>query len=128
MVVIFLPTAALTGITQERIALPSMCTVQAPHCAMPQPYLVPVRPTCSRIAHSRGVPGSTSTSLVLPLIVRRAIASPPPEYCAGNIPHRVPEGKTPSRHGQPPCARLARPAAFPPVPKSEHPDTPTLGH
>ena len=25
-----------------------MCTVQAPHCATPQPYFVPVRPTCSR--------------------------------------------------------------------------------
>ena len=48
--------------TQERTATPSMCTVQAPHCAMPQPYLVPVRPTCSRITHSSGVLGSTSTS------------------------------------------------------------------
>src|SRR3989449_4656446 len=53
-----------------------MCTVQAPHCATPQPYLVPVRPTCSRITHSRGVVGSTSTSWDLPLIVRR-IATPP---------------------------------------------------
>src|SRR2546425_1271902 len=77
MVVIFLPTAALTGITQERIALPSMCTVQAPHCAMPQPYLVPVRPTCSRTAHSRGVLGLTLTSSALPLIVKRAMAFPP---------------------------------------------------
>src|SRR2546426_1882213 len=128
MVVTCLPTAALTGTTQERTAAPSRCTVHEPHSAMPQPYLVPVRPTCSRIAHSRGVPGSTSTSLVLPLIVRRAIASPPPEYCAGNIPHRVPEGKTPSRHGQPPCARLARSAIFLSVPKSEHPDDPALGH
>jgi len=51
----FLPTAALTGTTQERIGAPSICTVQAPHCAMPQPYLVPVRPICSRIAHSSGV-------------------------------------------------------------------------
>ena len=60
MVVIFLPSAALTGTTQERTGSPSMCTVQAPHCATPQPYLVPVRPTCSRIAHSSGVSGSTS--------------------------------------------------------------------
>ena len=62
MVVIFWPTAALTGITHERTAAPSTCTVHAPHCAMPQPYLVPVRPTCSRITHSSGVLGSTSTS------------------------------------------------------------------
>src|SRR5215467_11236941 len=77
MVVICLPSAALTGTTQERTALPSMCTVQAPHCAMPQPYLVPVRPTCSRIAHSRGVLGLTLTSMELPLIVKRIIACPP---------------------------------------------------
>src|SRR5439155_26655902 len=77
VVVICLPTAALTGITQERIALPSMCTVQPPHCPRPQPYLVPVRPTCSRIAHSRGVLESTLTSSDLPLIVKRAMAFPP---------------------------------------------------
>src|SRR5882672_1087539 len=76
MVVIFLPTAADTGITHERVALPSMCTVQAPQTATPQPYLVPVRPTCSRIAHSKGVSGGTLTSLVLPLIVRRAMVAP----------------------------------------------------
>src|SRR5476651_2169622 len=43
---------------------------------MPQPYLVPVRPTFSRIAHKRGVSASTSTSIVLPLIMRFAIAFP----------------------------------------------------
>ena len=26
-----------TGVTQERIGWPSRCTVQAPHCATPQP-------------------------------------------------------------------------------------------
>src|SRR5262245_38952795 len=93
MVVICLPSAALTGITQERTAWPSMCTVQAPHCAMPQPYLVPVRPTCSRIAHSRGVLGLTSTSIDLPLIVKRTIAFPPPDYCTGHLRHLAPQGK-----------------------------------
>src|SRR5438128_2253097 len=93
MVVTFLLTAALTGITQERTALPSMCTVQAPQSATPQPYLVPVRPTCSRSAHSKGVVGSTFTSLVFPLIVRRAMASLLREYGAKNIRHRGPEGK-----------------------------------
>src|SRR5258705_5759097 len=71
MVVICLPSAPATGITQERIAAPSRCTVHAPHWATPQPYLVPVRPTCSRITQSRGVLGLTSTSWDLPLIVRR---------------------------------------------------------
>src|SRR5262249_61403735 len=69
-----LPTTAATGVMQERVALPSTCTVHAPHCAMPQPYFVPVSPTCSRRAHSNGVLGSTFTSLDLPLIVRRAMA------------------------------------------------------
>src|SRR3954447_12994061 len=76
MVVICLPAASLTVTPQERIATPSIWTVQAPHCAMPQPYLVPVSPTFSRIAHSSGVSGSTSTSKALPLIVRLAIVSP----------------------------------------------------
>ena len=45
MVVIFLAPTALSGTWQERVATPSICTVQAPHWAMPQPYLVPVRPS-----------------------------------------------------------------------------------
>src|SRR3984893_1261592 len=76
MVVICLPMASLTDTPQERIATPSIWTVQAPQSAMPQPYLVPVSPIFSRIAQSSGVSGSTSTSKVLPLIVRFAIAIP----------------------------------------------------
>ncbi len=71
MVVIFFPAAALAGITQERTGAPSMCTVQAPHCATPHAYLVPVSPTCSRITQSSGVSGSTSISCVLPFMVKR---------------------------------------------------------
>src|SRR6185436_15912607 len=36
-----------TGNTQERRTLPLRWTEQAPHCSMPQPYLVPVSPACS---------------------------------------------------------------------------------
>src|SRR4029077_3751169 len=43
---------------------------------MPQPYLVPVRPTFSRIAQSNGVSASTSTSNAFPLMVRLGIWSP----------------------------------------------------
>src|SRR5262249_20467393 len=43
IVVTFLPAAADTGVSQARTGAPSRCTVQAPHRAMPQPYLVPVR-------------------------------------------------------------------------------------
>jgi hypothetical protein len=74
MVVICLPSAALIGSEQERTAPePSICTVQAPHWAMPQPYLVPVSPICSRNTHNSGVLGSTSTLCACPLTVRRAI-------------------------------------------------------
>src|SRR5262245_50645050 len=78
IVVIFAPTAVLTGTMQERIAAPLICTVQAPHCAMPQPYLVPVSPSCSRSTQSSGVFGSPSTSWGFPLTVKRTIALPPP--------------------------------------------------
>src|SRR5688572_17948671 len=61
MVVTSLPAARETGATQERTASPSMCTVHAPHCAMPQPYLVPVSPRLSRSTHNNGVVDSTST-------------------------------------------------------------------
>src|SRR5260370_16399938 len=66
---------ALTGMEQERRTSPLMCTEQAPHCATPQPYLVPVRPACSRIAHSRGVSASTCTSRSLPLMLSFAMDS-----------------------------------------------------
>src|SRR5215470_863338 len=73
MVVICLPTAAATGVEHERTATPSIWTVQAPHCAMPQPYLVPVRPTFSRNAHKSGMLGSTSTLCDWPLMLRVGI-------------------------------------------------------
>ena len=60
MVVTDLPAAALTSVTQERIAVPSTCTVQAPHMAMPQPYFVPLSLSSSRITHSKGVSGALS--------------------------------------------------------------------
>src|SRR5882724_6309504 len=70
MVVIFLPAMADTGITQERIGCPSTCTVQAPHIAIPQPYLVPVSPSSSRNAHNSGISSSTSTFTSFPLTFR----------------------------------------------------------
>jgi hypothetical protein len=61
MVVIFFPATLETGVTQERVAAPSMCTVQAPHKAMPHPNFVPVIPSVSRKTHSSGILGLTST-------------------------------------------------------------------
>src|SRR6185369_13830662 len=45
-------------------------TVQAPHCAMPQPNLVPVIPRMSRSTHSSGMSGGASKDFVSPLMVR----------------------------------------------------------
>jgi hypothetical protein len=66
MVVIFLPAAAETGVTQERMGVPSRCTVQAPQRAIPQPYLMPVRRRSSRITQSNGRSGLTSTRCDFP--------------------------------------------------------------
>jgi hypothetical protein len=59
---------------QERCTSSLMCTEQAPHWAMPQPYFVPVRPTCSRMTHKSGVSASTSTSRTLPLMLSFAMS------------------------------------------------------
>ena len=48
---------------------PSTCTVQAPHWAMPQPNLVPVRPSRSRSTQSRGMSAGAFTSRSAPLTV-----------------------------------------------------------
>ena len=48
-------------VMQERVAAPSMCTVQAPHSAIPQPNFVPVMPSTSRKTQSSGKSPSTST-------------------------------------------------------------------
>src|ERR1700704_3002397 len=67
MVVTLRPATVESGVMQERMALPSKWTVQAPHSAIPQPNLVPVRPANSRTAHNRGMLGSASNVVGLPL-------------------------------------------------------------
>src|SRR5438034_3963365 len=67
IVVTRFPATAATGVTHERVATPSRWTVHAPHCAMPQPNLVPVRPRESRSTHSSGVSGASVTVRDLPL-------------------------------------------------------------
>src|SRR3954464_11169757 len=73
--ILSLAFTAESGTEQERCTSPLMCTEQAPHCATPQPYLVPVRPTISRITQSSGVSGSAWTSRTLPLMLSFAISS-----------------------------------------------------
>src|SRR5256886_4325516 len=70
IVVTRLLATAEMGSTQVRVATPSRCTVQAPHCAMPQPNLVPVRPSVSRSTQRSGVSGVTLTVSRLPFTVK----------------------------------------------------------
>src|SRR5882672_7582325 len=65
----------LTGSEHERRTSPLIWTEHAPHCATPQPYLVPVSPTCSRITHKSGVSASTCTSRTLPFTLSFAMDS-----------------------------------------------------
>src|SRR5262245_60732933 len=76
MVTTFLPATADRLTWQDLSALPSMCTVQAPHSPAPQPYFVPVRPTWSRIAHSSGVFGSAPSETGLLLRVNEIMVPP----------------------------------------------------
>src|ERR1041385_1104922 len=69
MVTTDLPAACETGVTHARIGDPLMCTVQAPQSAMPQPNLVPVRPSVSRKTQRSGMAAGTSTDCGLPLTV-----------------------------------------------------------
>lgn len=55
-----------TGTEQDRTTLPSTCTLQAPHAEIPQPNLVPVRPSSSRSAQSKGVSGSPANVTLFP--------------------------------------------------------------
>jgi len=69
MVVIFRPPTAETGSTHDRTASPSRWTVQAPHCAIPHPNFVPVRPRTSRKTQRRGISPGASTSVGFPFTV-----------------------------------------------------------
>src|SRR5262249_18933696 len=70
IVVILLPTAMAAGTLHDRTGWPSICTVHAPHCPMPQLNFVPVRPTSSRITHSNGVCEAALIVCRLPFTVR----------------------------------------------------------
>src|SRR5450755_1560922 len=83
MVVIFFPATVETGVTQDRAAAPSMCTVHAPQSAIPQPNLVPVMASVSRNTHSKGISGLTSTDCGLPFNTK-LIA-----MVASESPHRL---------------------------------------
>src|SRR5215210_1104337 len=76
MVTTRLLAASEACVWQARTALPSRWTVHAPHRPAPQPYLVPVNPTWSRMTHKSGVPGAASTDTCLSFSVNEIIYPP----------------------------------------------------
>ena len=76
MVVIFLPDTLAIGVMHERAGSPSMCTVHAPHSAIPQPNFVPVISSVSRSTHKSGICGSTSTVVDFPFRIKVVLTSP----------------------------------------------------
>src|SRR5271168_2786166 len=76
MVVTALPATWDTWVWHENARLPSIWTMQAPHNPVPQPNLVPVSLSSSRITHRSGVCGGASDCAALPLILKsKAIGS-----------------------------------------------------
>src|SRR5262249_2420351 len=67
MVVTDLPATCEICVWHEKARLPSMCTMQAPHRPVPQPNLVPVSLSSSRMTHRSGVAGGASEFWDLPL-------------------------------------------------------------
>ena len=64
------PRPADTWVWHEKARLPSIWTMQAPHRPVPQPNLVPVSLSSSRITHSSGVCGGASDRAALPLMLK----------------------------------------------------------
>src|SRR5262249_57691562 len=65
-VVMLFPLTAATGVTHERISLPSSSTEQAPHCARPQPNRGPCRWSSLCRTYRRGVSRLALTPCVKP--------------------------------------------------------------
>src|SRR5205814_9432979 len=102
MVVIFLPTASLTEVWQDRTASPLTWTVQAPHRPAPQPNFVPVICNCSRMTQSSGVSLAASTDIFRPLIVRLGICASPSGACS-RLRQLLPDGYWPAPSGSTPA-------------------------
>ena len=63
----FWPTTPATGVMHERIALPFMCTVHAPHCARPQPKRGPCSSSSLRAHREAACPPSRHVRCACPL-------------------------------------------------------------
>src|SRR5262249_20706037 len=92
IVVMRLPTAAETGVMQERVGCPLIWIVQAPHRPIPQPNFVPVMFNTSRSVHSSVMSGGTSSLRGLLLMVR-VMTSVPPTTCSPAGPEYARESR-----------------------------------
>src|ERR1700758_2870131 len=86
MVVMLLPATCETGVEQERVEVPSTCTVQAPHNPAPHPNFVPVSCRVSRNTQSSGVSGATLTLRSFPF-TRSVISTIEGPIVLGEAPH-----------------------------------------
>src|SRR6266853_933332 len=77
MVVTALPFTPETGIRQENMRSPSMCTMHAPHWPAPHPNLVPLSFSSSRSTHRRRVLSGALTLTGLPLTLKLIAISTP---------------------------------------------------
>src|SRR5690606_25977917 len=72
----------------DRIGLLFRWTVHAPHCAMPQPYFVPLRSRTSRSTQSSGMSAGTSTVTDRPFTRKVTfMTDPPSKYGSGPSSH-----------------------------------------
>ncbi len=72
MVVIWSPSSTRFILyTQDRTNLPFKMTLQAPHCPVPHPTLVPVSPSCPRSTSARDDSPSTIRFLSTPFTRKR---------------------------------------------------------
>src|ERR1700720_4758433 len=71
------PATAPTLVMQDRVARPATWIVQAPHKPIPQPNLVPLRPTSSRMAQSNGASSGVRTETARPLISKLVMIAGP---------------------------------------------------
>src|SRR5256885_11289252 len=64
IVVIACPSACFTEVMHERVALPSINTVHAPHWPSPHPNFGPCKPSEFRSTYSSGCAGSHDSTVV----------------------------------------------------------------
>src|SRR5690349_2242240 len=75
-----LPATVPASREQEHSGLPSISTMHAPHCSVPQPNLVPRRPRWSRSTVSSGTVPSHETETERPLMTKSSLPLTPAPF------------------------------------------------